>query len=68
MVPPDPYLEEMKKVVCIEKRRPDIPNRWQVHDGVINSFICFILLSFGMYLTTNLAQYWMQPQLLKGCF
>jgi hypothetical protein len=29
MVPPDPYLDEMKKVVCTEKRRPDIPNRWQ---------------------------------------
>ena len=29
MVTPDPHLEEMKKVVCIEKRRPDLPNRWQ---------------------------------------
>ena len=29
MVSPDPHLEEMKKVVCIEKRRPDLPNRWQ---------------------------------------
>jgi len=32
MVPPDPYLEEMKKVVCTEKRRPDLPNRWQQHE------------------------------------
>ena len=32
MVPPDPYLEEMKKVVCTEKRRPDLPNRWQSHE------------------------------------
>lgn len=34
MVPADPYLEEMKKVVCIEKRRPDIPNRWQCHEAL----------------------------------
>ncbi|XP_045179301.1 TGF-beta receptor type-1-like isoform X2 [Mercenaria mercenaria] len=34
MVPADPYLEEMKKVVCIEKRRPDIPNRWQGHEAL----------------------------------
>nr|ARU77704.1 TGF [Sinohyriopsis cumingii] len=29
MVPPDPNLEEMRKVVCVDKRRPDVPNRWQ---------------------------------------
>ncbi|KAL4217080.1 TGF-beta receptor type-1 [Mactra antiquata] len=34
MVLPDPYLEEMKKVVCIEKRRPDIPNRWQSQEAL----------------------------------
>ncbi|WAR10245.1 TGFR1-like protein [Mya arenaria] len=32
MVPPDPYLEEMKKIVCTDRRRPDIPNRWQGHE------------------------------------
>ncbi|XP_052812950.1 TGF-beta receptor type-1-like [Mya arenaria] len=34
MVPPDPYLEEMKKIVCTDRRRPDIPNRWQGHEGL----------------------------------
>ncbi|XP_060554498.1 TGF-beta receptor type-1-like isoform X2 [Ruditapes philippinarum] len=34
MVPPDPYLDEMKKVVCTEKRRPDIPNRWQGQEAL----------------------------------
>ena len=24
----DPSFEEMKKVVCVDKRRPLIPNRW----------------------------------------
>lgn len=29
MVPPDPTHEEMHRVVVIERRRPDVPNRWQ---------------------------------------
>ncbi|XP_075991356.1 TGF-beta receptor type-1-like isoform X2 [Anticarsia gemmatalis] len=27
-VPPDPALEDMRRVVCTEKRRPNVPNRW----------------------------------------
>ncbi|XP_034839279.1 TGF-beta receptor type-1 isoform X1 [Maniola hyperantus] len=27
-VPPDPALEDMRRVVCIERRRPVLPNRW----------------------------------------
>ncbi|XP_052235550.1 TGF-beta receptor type-1-like isoform X2 [Dreissena polymorpha] len=34
MVPADPYLDEMKKIVCTEKRRPDIPNRWHTHESL----------------------------------
>ncbi|UYV76081.1 ACVR1C [Cordylochernes scorpioides] len=29
MVPADPSLEEMRRVVCVERQRPPIPNRWQ---------------------------------------
>ena len=29
MVPSDPTIEEMKKVVCVDQQRPSIPNRWQ---------------------------------------
>jgi len=29
MVPSDPTIEDMKKVVCTDKQRPAIPNRWQ---------------------------------------
>lgn len=28
-VPPDPTIDEMRKVVCIDRQRPSIPNRWQ---------------------------------------
>ncbi|XP_060534622.1 TGF-beta receptor type-1 isoform X2 [Cylas formicarius] len=28
-VPPDPTIEEMRRVVCYERQRPNIPNRWQ---------------------------------------
>ncbi|KAM4877039.1 TGF-beta receptor type-1 isoform 3-T3 [Thomomys bottae] len=29
LVPSDPSVEEMRKVVCEQKLRPNIPNRWQ---------------------------------------
>ncbi|KAM4029027.1 TGF-beta receptor type-1 isoform 1-T1 [Anomaloglossus baeobatrachus] len=29
LVPSDPSVEEMRKVVCDQKLRPNIPNRWQ---------------------------------------
>lgn len=29
VVPFDPTIEDMKKVVCNERQRPQIPNRWQ---------------------------------------
>ncbi|KAI7688316.1 TGF-beta receptor type-1 [Sarcoptes scabiei] len=29
VVPFDPTIEEIKKIVCIERKRPQIPNRWQ---------------------------------------
>ncbi|XP_067012714.2 TGF-beta receptor type-1 isoform X2 [Anabrus simplex] len=29
MVQSDPTIEEMRKVVCIDRQRPSIPNRWQ---------------------------------------
>ncbi|XP_076053784.1 TGF-beta receptor type-1 babo isoform X4 [Oratosquilla oratoria] len=29
MVPNDPTIEEMRKVVCIDRQRPTIPNKWQ---------------------------------------
>ncbi|XP_034107760.1 TGF-beta receptor type-1 isoform X3 [Drosophila albomicans] len=35
-VQPDPSIDEMKKVVCIEKSRPNIPNRWHASDVLHN--------------------------------
>lgn len=31
-VQPDPTIEEMRKVVCIDRYRPACPNRWQSHE------------------------------------
>jgi len=28
IVPSDPSFEDMRKLVCVEKQRPVIPNRW----------------------------------------
>ncbi|KAL7036351.1 hypothetical protein ACKWTF_008784 [Chironomus riparius] len=32
VVQPDPSIEEMRKVICIDNQRPTIPNKWQVSD------------------------------------
>lgn len=28
VVPSDPSFEDMRKVVCVDQQRPNIPNRW----------------------------------------
>lgn len=32
VVPSDPSIEEMRKVVCVDRQRPSMPNRWQSFD------------------------------------
>jgi TGF-beta receptor type-1 len=32
MVMPDPKIEEMKKLVTIDRKRPHIPNQWLCHE------------------------------------
>ncbi|XP_062572439.1 TGF-beta receptor type-1-like [Saccostrea cucullata] len=34
IVPSDPSLEDMKKVVCDDRQRPGIPNRWQTVESL----------------------------------
>ncbi len=34
-VPNDPSLEDMKEVVCEQRLRPEIPNRWHTQEGNI---------------------------------
>lgn len=34
VVPSDPTLEEMRKVVCFDRQRPSIPNRWQSYEAL----------------------------------
>lgn len=36
LVPSDPSVEEMRKVVCEQKLRPNIPNRWQSCEVLTN--------------------------------
>lgn len=38
LVPSDPSIEEMRKVVCDQKLRPNIPNWWQSYE-VRSAFI-----------------------------
>lgn len=35
VVPFDPTIEDMKKIVCTERQRPQIPNRWQSCEVII---------------------------------
>lgn len=32
LVPSDPSIEEMRKVVCDQKLRPNVPNWWQSYE------------------------------------
>jgi len=38
MVQSDPTIEEMRKVVCLDRQRPSIPNRWQSNEVCHLSF------------------------------
>ncbi|XP_064646850.1 TGF-beta receptor type-1-like isoform X2 [Lineus longissimus] len=33
-VPNDPSMEEMKKIVCVDRQRPSMPNRWQSSEAL----------------------------------
>lgn len=43
LVPSDPSIEEMRKVVCDQKLRPNIPNWWQSYE--VGNSLCLVLLS-----------------------
>lgn len=32
LIPSDPTLEEVWKLVCVEQRRPSLPNTWSQHE------------------------------------
>lgn len=32
LIPSDPTLEEVRKLVCIDRRRPSLPNPWNQHE------------------------------------
>lgn len=57
-VPSNPDFEDMKKVVCIELKRPEIPNRWssdEVYSYVIYNYLGCITSSYNFKLLLNLS-------------
>ncbi|MBN3272830.1 TGFR1 protein, partial [Polyodon spathula] len=42
LVPSDPSVEEMRKVVCEQKLRPNIPNRWQSCEVCVFHFLFLV--------------------------
>lgn len=38
LVPSDPSIEEMRKVVCDQKLRPNVPNWWQSYEVFHNVY------------------------------
>jgi len=40
-VPSDPTIDEMRKVVCLEMKRPPIPQRWNAYPVIKISTIFF---------------------------
>lgn len=47
-VPSDPTIDEMRKVVCLEMRRPSIPQRWNAYP-VISIFYSYIFISMNHF-------------------
>lgn len=51
LVPSDPTIEEMRKVVCTDRQRPSIPNRWQSID--VCGFHSFHFIFYSFLFCTN---------------
>jgi len=47
LVPSDPTIEEMRKVVCTDRQRPSIPNRWQSIEVSLGNIILALKNSLG---------------------
>lgn len=56
LVPSDPTIEEMRKVVCTDRQRPSIPNRWQSIEVCI-----FLLINFIFNNNTVQLDYFLLP-------
>ena len=49
-VPSDPSIEEMRKVICVERYRPPVPNRWAQNE------VCYKVLSTVYYISMGTQQ------------
>lgn len=49
LVPSDPTIEEMRKVVCTDRQRPSIPNRWQSIEVGMRKILILIIENYFQF-------------------
>jgi hypothetical protein len=49
----DPSFDEMRRVVCVDRRRPEVPNRWNENEVVTSCFYFLIHVSSGTIKTAG---------------
>lgn len=62
LVPSDPSIEEMRRLVCEQKVRPNIPNWWQSYE-VRNTPLAY---RQGFCVCVRLSLYWFLPLLFQA--
>lgn len=53
VVPSDPSFEDMRKVVCVDQQRPNLPNRWASDSVSIFAMLLYSMRIFSLCLFTN---------------
>lgn len=58
LVPSDPSIEEMRKVVCDQKLRPNVPNWWQSYEVLspLNSLYLYFYIFLGLNVAPGLCR------------
>ncbi|XP_066158125.1 activin receptor type-1 isoform X2 [Euwallacea fornicatus] len=64
VVPSDPSFEDMRKVVCIDQQRPNIPNRW-ASDLILSGMAKLIKESWHQNATVRLPALRLKKSLMK---
>lgn len=78
VVPSDPSFEDMRKVLCVDQQRPNLPNRWtsdpvsnrKIFRSVTLQFVCYCtFMSSNCYLPLALSfDFFLRPSnLSKKC-
>ena len=58
LIPSDPSLEEVQKMVCVERRRPSFPNPWNQHEVTHTNSAPSHSLCYMLYVQHNLKCMW----------